>query len=257
MTGPAPLGRWFPYERAVVDGPVRLFCLPYAGGSAAIYRDWQAQLAGVAEVWPVQLPGRGGRLRERCIDAIDELVDRLVEAIGARTDRPFALFGHSMGGIVAFELARRAPDAFGRPAQVLFVSATPAPTMFGTEGSAVDALDDGALVDQLRRLNGTPDEVLRDPELLRLVLPALRADLRLCESYGGPPPGAVLDCRVRVFAGTDDHGTDAAALDGWRATTSADCIVRHVPGGHFFIHGSSGPLLRALADDLGAVAGTH
>jgi len=226
---------------------VRLFCIPYAGGSASPYQPWRKVLPPLIDVDPVSLPGRDARIGEPPLRAMGSAVDALVGELFPRIDRPFVFFGHSMGALLAYEVARRAEEA-GLPLVGLLASGAPAPHLHARSRD-LHALPDAELVQELRRLGGTPREALENPELMALVLPTLRADFELCETYrhrAGPPLG----CPVHVFGGLGDEGVPREDLEAWRALTSASFRLRMLPGGHFFLHESETLLTHMLARDV-------
>src|SRR5262245_53644991 len=168
MTGLcAATDRWFPSLRPGSDADVRLFCFPYAGGGASVYRGWAGCLPGSVDVCPVQLPGREARFREPPFARIGPLVEALAASIRPWLDRPFAFFGHSMGALIAFELSRRLQHEHGLQPVRLFVSGCAAPQV-QTEREAIHALPADQFRQELRRLNGTPAAVLEDDELMEL-----------------------------------------------------------------------------------------
>jgi len=230
-------------------GRLRLFCLPYAGGAASAYRAWADGLSPEVEVCPVQLPGRGSRFREPPFRRLEDLLPALADGIAPLLDRPFSLFGHSMGAVVAFELARELRRR-GAPAPVLLaVSGHQAPPRPEVE-PPFSHLPDAAFLEELRRrYDGIPPEVLAEEELLQLLLPVLRADIQVLETYAyaGEPP---LDCPLSCFGGEDDPHVSLADLEAWSDETSGRLQVRTFPGGHFFVESARSDVLRALGEDL-------
>jgi medium-chain acyl-[acyl-carrier-protein] hydrolase len=212
----------------------RLFCLPYAGGNARVYRNWHDWMAPNVEVVAMELPGRGIHMGNPPIEDMGLLVSRLAAAIAPLSDLPFALFGHSLGGLVAFELSR-ALHREGRALPVhLFVSAVEAPNRFSTPRK-IHALPKTEFVSELRALNRRAAEALEDDDLAELVLPMLRADFRIADTYrfeGGPP----LSHPLTVFGGLEDASTPASALGDWQRHTHGRCTIRLLAGDHFFIH---------------------
>ncbi|MEV0599023.1 alpha/beta fold hydrolase [Streptomyces sp. NPDC050315] len=224
----------------------RLLCFPHAGGAAGTYFPFAKLLAPRIQVLGVQYPGRQDRRSEPPLADIAELADRVVDSLGPTPDdRPLALLGHSMGALVAFEVARRL-EASGpvRPVR-LFVSGRRAPSVPGTRPTLHDK-DDAALLAELRRLSGTEDELLADEELVRLILPALRSDYRAVETYR-PAPDARVACPVTVFTGDEDtHVTRDGALR-WAGHTTGPCEVQTFQGGHFFINSQRRAVAEAVA----------
>jgi medium-chain acyl-[acyl-carrier-protein] hydrolase len=214
--------RWDP------DAAMRLFCLPYAGGGASVYSGWLGALSNV-DVVPIHLPGREERLREPAYDRMEPLVDDLAGALASHLDRPYAVFGHSMGGLVAYELVRTL-RRLGRPDPVaLLVSACWPPH------HRVPRPPDPGWIELLRRvkrLGGTPSEVFHSPELVRLVLPAMRADFALVDTYAYRP-GAPLDVPTTVLYGREDPQMSAEQAAAWAELTARPPRTIALPGGHF------------------------
>lgn len=233
---------------------MRVFCLPHAGGSAAIFARWPARLPEAIDLWAVELPGRGRRLLEAPLNRLPTLVGALADAITPHVEKPFALFGHSMGALVAFELARELRRrALPAPCR-LIVAAFPAPHLL-RESRRRQELPDDELLGELKRLGGTPEEALRDPELMALYLPVIRADLALCESYrhSWEPP---LACAVTALGGTLDELVGEEMLAAWRLHTSDDFRCHQLPGeGHFFVETASSSLIEWVADATLGTAG--
>src|SRR6185437_8848497 len=173
---------WFTSKRPNARARLRLFCFPYAGGGPAIYRLWPQNLPTDVEICVAQLPGRGTRMREQPFTNLDALVQAATEAIKPLLDKPFALFGHSMGAMISFELARRLREQGQPQPSYLFISGRRAPQLPNDDPLSYN-LPDTELRQELLRLNGTPKEVLEHPELMELMLPLLRADFSVVETY--------------------------------------------------------------------------
>ncbi|NPU65519.1 thioesterase [Bradyrhizobium sp. 83012] len=223
---------------------MRLICLPYAGGSAMIYARWKRRLPSWIDVVPLELPGRGVRMDERLHTDPSALADQLAAELNEKPfAAPYAMFGHSLGGLIAFEMAHRLL-AHGAPApQMLFVSGTEAPTMRDGQRWR-EPLSDDALRDELLRLKGTPMEALEDIEIMRSALPILRADFLMCGNYVDRHRQA-LPCPIHAFGGELDE-TDLEALKAWRNETSAAFGLDILPGDHFFIHSQQAALLNRI-----------
>ena len=255
MSKQADASPWF---RALNRHPrcrVRLFCFPYAGGSAAVFRAWPAGLAPDIEVYPALLPSRGARMSEPPLPRISLIVERLAAEIRPHLDRPFALFGHSMGALIAFELARRLRAEAGVKPAHLFISGARAPQIPDPDPPVHDRTD-AEFIKCLRELNGTPDEVLEHPDLMALMLPLLRADFEAVETYRYEA-GAPLGCRVSAYGGLADSSVRREHLEGWREQTSGEFVLRMFDGDHFFINRAAPQLLRTLDRELARVEGTH
>lgn len=239
---------WLPYGIRRPGASMRLFCLPYAGGSASAYRNWAASLPLHIEALPVQLPGRETRLREPCITSVPLLVQALAEGLHPFLDRPFALFGHSFGALVGFELCRHLRRRGLRPAGRLFVSARAAPHL-PARRPPIHHLADDDLVAELYRLEGTPVTVLECEELMRLVLPTVRADFTAAESYGYRSEDP-LACPIIAFAGVGDAEVSLDEVDAWRNHTSQPFSQTLVPGGHFFPFEATDVVLEGIVESL-------
>ena len=227
---------------------MRLFCFPYAGGAASVFRDWSDGLPTDVEVFPVQLPGRGTRLMEPPFSRLPLLVEALSEALQPLLDRPFALFGHSLGSLVSFELARQLRRSYQVCPARLFVSAGHAPQI-PKRGRAVHTLPQREFGEELRRLSGTPDELLDCHELMAIALPSLRADFALYESYGYLPEPP-LDCPISSFGGLSDLSVTRNDLEAWREQSSISFSIRMFPGSHFFLKAIQPLLLRTISNEL-------
>ncbi|MFE7652830.1 thioesterase II family protein [Streptomyces bottropensis] len=232
MTSAVDSGAWIRRFRPAPEAAVRLLCLPHAGGSASSCLPMARALAPAAEVLAAQYPGRQDRYAEPPSRSIRELAERVVEAVGGDDGRPLALFGHSMGAVVAHEAALRL-EAAGRAPVRLFVSGRRAPSTLGHRGSLHTA-SDAELLAAVRALNGTAGQVFEDEELLRLVLPALRGDYRALETYE-PRPGDRLGCPVTVLTGDADPVTPVADARAWADHTDGPTEVCVFPGGHFYL----------------------
>lgn len=233
---------WFHGQHTNPTAPIRLFCFPYAGGGSLVYRQWTKVLKSV-EVVRAQLPGREGRLKEPAFTRVEPLIAELAQVIRPLLDRPFVFFGHSMGGLISFELTRRVQKEYGLIPTHLFISAYKAPHVSDTF-TANYSLPEPEFVEEVRRLNGTPNGVLDHPELRRLMLPLIRADFELCQTYDYVP-GPPLYCPLTVFGGLDDKEVDSTMLEGWRQYTTGPFDLQLLPGDHFFVN-TSQPLLLQL-----------
>jgi surfactin synthase thioesterase subunit len=223
--------RWTVADTRPGQRRTRLFLLPHAGGGANTYRLWPAMMPSDLDVRPVQLPGRERRFSEPPIDRMDALLDVLVPALRPLLDLPFALFGHSMGSCIAHALALRLSD-LGLPPFLLIASGREAPHLPRRKPS-LHTLAEPEFLEALRRLNGTPPEVLQNRELLDLVLPMLRADFTLVGEYR-PAPTPRLSCPIMVLGGETDAETTPEGLAAWSDCTTGPSRVAMLPGGHFF-----------------------
>lgn len=230
----------------------RLFCFPYAGAGASVYRRWATRLPKSVEVLAAQLPGREDRIGEPTVDDWETLVSSVIESLGPHSGLRYALFGHSMGAVVAFEVARALRKA-GRPGPAhLFVSGRRPGSGAGNEGAPLAGLPDADLVRALERTYGSiaSSPALAHPEVRELTLPVLRADVALLERYlhREEPP---LGCPLTAYGGQADPSVSPEQLQGWQSETSAAFRSRAFPGGHFFVESSVDALLVDIAQTLG------
>lgn len=224
---------WIVLHQPRAYARMRLFCFPFAGGGASIYRSWANGLPKHLEVAAVQPPGRESRFGEPPLHRMDDLAGGLIEAaLPSMREKPFAFFGHSLGAIVALETSRAlARAAMPQPVHVI-VSARPAPHL-PLRREPVAGLSRDELKDWLRRVNGTPEPVLKSDELMDLFLPTLRADLDIDDTYqsNAEPP---LDCPLTVLGGIGDEEATPEELQAWSIYTAKRFTLRLFAGGHFF-----------------------
>lgn len=228
---------------------LRLFCFPYAGGGAPIFRSWPNHLPGAVEVCAIQLPGRGPRMMDKPFKHMPALVSALTDGLLPLFDKPFAFFGHSMGAWISFEVARRLQSKHHLEPLHLFVSGAGAPHVPSREHPIHDLPED-ELLQALKRLNGTPEELLEHTELIRLLLPTLRADFSICETYTYRN-GSLLNCPITAFAGLQDRRLYRSDLKAWAMQTSSAFSTKMFPGDHFFLHTAEPLLLQLLNAELG------
>ena len=210
----------------------RLFCFPFAGGGASLFRTWPERLQSDIEVCAIQLPGREERLAETPFDRLASLVDVLVDVLSPHMDLPFAFFGHSLGSLISFELTRRLRRQKDPGPLHLFVSGSRAPQIPDPD-SPIHQLPDAEFIEALRRFNGTPKAVLDNPELMELFLPLLRSDIRLYETYIYDHEDP-LDCPISAYGGLEDEEVSREELAAWRDQTRSRFSMQIFPGDHFF-----------------------
>lgn len=242
---------WLPYTKADASGQVRLFCLPYAGGAASIFRSWSAILGPDIEVYPIELPGRGTRFREKAVSDLLPLAQAVCKGILPHLDRPFFFFGHSMGALLGFEVLRHLRTAMGREPLVFFAA--------GRNGAHIPEakisydLPDPQLMQRLQELNGTPQGLMEHPEFKALMMPTLRADFAISETYlytEGPPLG----CPIVALGGVSDPETTVEGLDAWRQHTKSFFKLRLFPGEHFFLNTARELMLQTMKEEMMAFA---
>lgn len=227
---------------------LRLFCFPYAGGGASIFRFWSATLPTEVEVCPVQLPGRENRLREPAFTCLSPLVEALAQVLRPFMDIPFAFFGYSMGALISFELARHLRRDHNPGPLHLFVAAHRAPQLPQSHPS-LHQLPDPAFLDALHRLGGTSSSLYEHEELMKLMFPMLRADFAVCETYIYSTE-APLACPITAFGGELDTHVSTEALLAWREQTKGLFTLSILPGNHFFLHSQQQLLLQTLSQDI-------
>ncbi|GAA1637222.1 thioesterase II family protein [Actinoplanes couchii] len=240
--------RWLRTYRPVPRPLRRLVCFPHAGGTAGFFLP-VARALWDTEVVAVQYPGRHDRRNEPFSAGIKDMTDGVVAALGSRPSLPTILFGHSMGATVAFEVARRLDDTPDAVAH-LVLSGRPSPTLGDAKPASLP--DDEAVIAELRRMSGTDDALLREPDLLRMAMPVLRADYAAVTGYRYEP-GKPLRADVTAFVGDDDPGVPVEAAEAWADCTAGRFDMRVFAGGHFYLKGWPGPVIAALAESLRAV----
>ena len=240
---------WLVNTKPQREALVRLFCFPYAGGSTAIFHKWPQELPAWVDVFAVQLPGHGSRLDEAPVTNLQTLVETIELALLPYLVQPFAFFGHSMGAMISFELARTLQRKHSLQPIHLFVSGRSAPQL--PLENATYNLPEAEFAEELRRLNGTPPDVLVDAELMKLMLPILRADFELVQTYSYTPHPP-LDCPITTFGGWEDHNVSRESLEAWREQTTNKFSVRMLLGDHFFLHSARPYILHGLKKELHA-----
>jgi medium-chain acyl-[acyl-carrier-protein] hydrolase len=237
------------------QGRLRLLCFPFAGSGASAFRSWGDGFPEAVEVYGVQLPGRGARRQEAPCREMAPLVGALARLLITRVDKPFAFFGHSLGGLLAFELSRELRRRGGPRPRHLFVSAVGAPHV-PEQRTPIHALPKRDLLTRLRALSGTPAEVLAHQDLMETLLPTFRADLALFETYrcAEEPP---LDVPIGVFGGLQDPFVSRDRLLRWRDQTHSRFAVRMLPGEHFFLNTARSQLLTLLRRELDSALGAE
>jgi medium-chain acyl-[acyl-carrier-protein] hydrolase len=213
-----------------------------------MFRTWADVFPAAIEVCAAQLPGRENRLGEPHFTRLQTLVEAVADALAPMLDTPFAFFGHSMGAMIGFELTRSLRRQHRLEPVHLFISGRRAPQIPHTERPTYN-LPEAELLDELRRLSGTPTAVLENPELLQLVLPLLRTDFEVCQTYTYVPEAA-LGCPITVFGGLQDAEVPRESLAAWREQTSASFTLRMFPGDHFFLHTMQHDITRTISGQL-------
>jgi len=228
---------------------LRLFCIPFAGGGASAYFRWGQGLPAEIQVCPIQLRGHETRFAEDAFRSMGPMIEELGPALLPWLDVPFAIFGHSMGAIIGFELARFLRRAAGKAPLCLFVSSRRAPQV-ATSARKIAGLPDNEFVREMtEQYNAIPDLVRQDRELMNRFIPILKADMTMLESYEyrRDDPFSFM---ISAFGGLEDRHVSMDDLDAWREHTRGPSKVRQFPGGHFLIKDRRAEVLRAVAQDL-------
>jgi medium-chain acyl-[acyl-carrier-protein] hydrolase len=244
-----PIANYFPKAlEADTQTNLRLFCFPFAGAGASIYSNWHRYLPKNFEVCPIQLPGREERLSEKPIVDIMSMVAELGEILKPYLAQPFALFGHSMGALICFELTRHLRKLKLPMPESLFISGRPAPQLQQTKPLTYN-LPDLEFIEELRKIQGTPEPVLQNNELMELLIPLLRADFELCQTYQyiHEPP---LNCPFFIFGGFADSYVSQESLVYWQDQTTYPIQLKMFEGDHFFITNNQLSLLQTISKYL-------
>lgn len=249
--GPARPSPWLVLPSPQPQALMRLFCFPYAGGGASIFTPWARILPPQVEVAGVQLPGRENRIGDRPIADMDVLVEQMGQALLPFMDRPFAFFGHSNGGLMAFELTRWLRRNGRTQPMHLITSGRPAPQVV-LEGPTLHDLPEAEFHDMLRRFNGTPEEVLQNAEIMELITPMLRADFSLGETYAYTPE-APLAVPLSAYGGERDEEVPAWSVSAWHEQAAGEFREVMFPGGHFFINENRDEVLAEVTRDVRGV----
>ena len=242
---------WVRYLLPNARARARLFCFPYAGAGSSTFRAWAAELRSDVECIAVQLPGREDRLTDPPFIHLMPLVETLAEVLADYLDQPFLFFGHSMGALIGFELARRLQNQRRAQPACLIVSAHRAPHL-PDRWPPIHALPDPLFMDALRRLSGTPEVILQNHELRQLLLPVLRADFAVCETYhfAAAPP---LACPIFALGGLQDGQVSHEEMRGWRLHTQGAFRLEMIPGDHFFLHSARSLVVQTVNRALASV----
>ena len=239
---------WITFPKPNPKADLRLFCFPYAGGSSIIFRPWLNKLPNNIEICPIELPGRGSKMKPAPFNRLVPIIKSLSLQIQPYLDKPFTFFGHSMGGLLSFELTRLLYKEYGMNPVHLFISGRPAPQIIDSK-RPIHNLPESDFIEKLRDYNGTSNAVLENKELMQLFLPILRADFAVLETYtyeNSPP----LECPISVFGGLEDDKAPVEELELWRTQTNNNFSLKIFPGGHFFINDSYSLIIEKISEIL-------
>lgn len=237
----------FVIPKPVFNPRLRLFCFPYAGGSASAYIAWTELLPKDVEVVLLQPPGRGSRFSEVAHENMESFTSEIVAEQDFVTEIPYVFFGHSLGCRVAFEVAKELQSRGLLLPQHFVASGSRAPHLT-QELEAIHSLPELEFVNKLKRLNGTPEEVLQNKELMQLMLPSLRTDFRIAELHVSNPQ--TLACPITIFYGTEDDNVVIEKLNAWQELSKFTINTFAFKGGHFFINEANNQVLTKLTDIL-------
>jgi medium-chain acyl-[acyl-carrier-protein] hydrolase len=230
---------------------VKLFCLPYAGGSAMVYNRWKRSINGMIQLCPIELAGRGIRFSKPYYDSLPEAVDDIYGMIKNQLDSgPYAFYGHSMGSLLVYELVRKIMTLPHRQPVQLFMSGGNPPHIKNAK-KIYHTMPEEQFRDEIIKIGGTPQEVFEHKELLDIFIPLLRADYKIIETYQIQPNQTVLfDCGITVFNGKADKEVSHDKLREWQRYTKSRCQVYEYEGGHFFIQDYREDIIQIINDTL-------
>ena len=246
-TPPMRTGPWVRSFHPVPAATVRLICFPHVGGSATYYFPFSKAMPAELEIVAVQYPGRQDRRTEPGLEDLHEMADLAIDEVSRwAQDMPTALFGHSMGASLAFEIAIRLESA-GLAPLALFASGRRAPSRH--RDSRVYELDDGGLIAELKRLNGTDSRITDDEEAIQMILPSLRSDYTAAETYR-ERPGSRIGCPITAIIGSHDPEVTRDEAAAWSEHTTGEFTLRVVPGGHFFLYEHTSAIITTITETL-------
>lgn len=248
MTFISQVNKWFVNANVNSAAKLRLFCIPYAGGGASAFYEWSHFFPKEIEVCSIQLPGRENRGMEVPLTNLQQIVEIVAEEIQPLINIPFAFFGHSMGALISFELARTIRQKSKVNPVHLFVSGRHAPQIPCAKQD-YHLLSDEQFIQELRSLNGTPEIVLQDAEMMSILLPRLRADFSVCGSYQYKNDEP-FECPITAFGGKDDNGVTYQSLEAWREQTKREFSMCTYPGDHFFLYESKYEMIEFMCKQL-------
>jgi medium-chain acyl-[acyl-carrier-protein] hydrolase len=225
--------RWVTCPFPQPEAALRMFCFPFAGGGASIYRGWGKLFGSTVEVCPIQLPGRENRFSEPAFKEVQTLAQALASQLQLYSDKPFVMYGHSMGALVAFELTRVLQANGMAMPEALILGAHRAAHLPRTRETLYN-LDDKTFIERLQRFGGFPEEVLASADLLQFLMPTLKADFTLCDTYVYTEQEP-LNCPIHIFSGAADPEAPPAVMEDWRQHSSVDAHMHVFQAGHFFI----------------------
>jgi len=227
--------RWFKNFKKTPNPKIKLFCFPHAGGNSDTFKHWAQYLPDWIELYSLQLPGRGSRFNEPCLDNMEIITDKLSENITTLIDKPFVFLGHSLGGSIAFELTKKLKQLNLNLPNRLFIVGRESPRV--PPKNAKYTASDSEIIEYLKLLSGTNNAVFHTNDLIKLLLPMIRCDLKLAETYHYYcKHKSPVTCPINVFWGTDDVGLKIQDVEDWNKETTSTCHIDQFEGHHFFLH---------------------
>lgn len=243
--------KWLVFPKPQPAARLRLFCLPFAGGSSNAFRNWTKYLPSTVELCSIELPGRGSRLSEALRHSLPELLPEISAALEPHLDLPFVFFGHSMGTLLAFELNYYLRQQLSKSASHIFLSGRGAPHLADPE-PPIHQLGHDDFISKIKEYNGTPKQILEHRELMELMVPILRADFEICETYRfEADEREPFDQPLTIFGGLKDSSTPRPVLEAWSRYTTSTFQVRMFPGDHFYLLDSEMLLIQTMLRDIG------
>lgn len=236
--------KWFVNTIQNPSAPVQMFCFSFAGGGASVYSSWAKEMQADAEIFSVQLPGRENRFSETLLYSVHDVVSQLKASMHSVIDRPFVVFGHSLGALLAYEMTHALHRTYSIAPKRLIVSGKQSLSAVPRRKKIYD-LPENLFIEELRKYKGTPEEVLCNQELRSLVLPILRADIHMFDTYCAESKPK-LECPISAFGGNEDPFVFPEDLQGWAELTAKDFESHIFQGDHFFINGNRQEVLKKI-----------
>ncbi len=241
---------WIEKWKSNPQAKARLFCFPHVGASAMIYRTWGSSLPEDIELIAVELPGRGRRFGESAFHSMSDLIPAMSEGLQSLLDKPFFLFGHSMGALIAYEWTFFLEQKNQKLPEAIFLSAFGAPHLPARPRKVLHRLSDEDFLEELRRLKGTPPEVLQHQELMQLLLPMIRADLEIVENYQYASLPRRVSSPLYALGASQDEEVELPRLEAWKDLTSSEFKMKLFEGDHFYIQNSRLQVLEYLTQEI-------
>lgn len=233
--------------RSPTQSRVRLVCFPWCGAGASVYRRLALSMPERIELLAVQLPGREERFSERRLVRMQEVIDHVMSDIVALQDRPLVLFGHSMGGLVAYEMALALRNRTGREPDMLIVSGHGAPRSRGATDPSWHNASDEQFIANICQLGGTPTDILDDRDMMQTLIPVMRADYEVLDTYE-QHSAAPMACPLIACAGDEDRAVTRESMSAWRQYAGGSYRNHWFTGGHFYLHTRPRALTRCLEE---------